>query len=224
MRAFVDRINNSKTLFNKSISDLVVEKKKLTQDKIDFDNISIAQGIIQKILKGNYRFDKEGEKIYIDNRRYTKLSFSSSGQQESIWILLLIFLIILDNKKVFVVIEEPEAHLYPEAQKEMVDLISLLTNYNDNQTIITTHSPYILSSINNLIYAQKVGDKKPDIVSKKINPKLWIKKEKLGTYFIDKGGFKNIMDEELELIQTEAIDSASNLINTDYDFLFGLDE
>lgn len=224
MWAFIDRINNSKPLFNKSLSDIVYEKKKLTQDKIAFDTVDMARKIIEKILKGSYRFDREGEKLYIDDHKYTKLNFSSSGQQESIWILLLIFLIILENKKVFMVIEEPEAHLYPEAQKEMVDLIALLTNHTDNQTIITTHSPYILASLNNLIYAKKIGDKTPDAVKDRINPKLWLNREKMGTYFIDKGGFNNIMDEELDLIKTEAIDSASAIINDDYEFLFNLDE
>ncbi|HLP47133.1 MAG TPA: AAA family ATPase [Candidatus Kapabacteria bacterium] len=224
MRAFVDRINHSKPLFNKSLSEMVYEKEKLTQDKIEFAAVEMAGKIIEKILKGSYRFDREGEKLYFDNHRYMKLNFSSSGQQEAIWILLLIFLIILENKKVFVVIEEPEAHLYPEAQKDMVDLISLLTNYADNQTIITTHSPYILASINNLIYAKKIGDQKPAAVRDRINPKLWCDKEKMGTYFIDKGGFIDIMAEDLGLIKTEAIDSASNIINDEYEFLFDLDE
>jgi predicted ATPase len=224
MRAFVDRINNSKSLFNKSLPQLVTEKKKLTQDKIAFNTVDMARKMIEKILKGSYRFDREGEKLYIDDHKYTKLNFSSSGQQESIWILLLIFLIILENKKVFMVIEEPEAHLYPEAQKEIVDLIALLTNHTDNQTIITTHSPYILASLNNLIYAKKIGDKTPKDVKEKMNPKLWLDKKKMGTYFIDKGGFSDIMDEELDLIKTEAIDSASAIINDDYEFLFNLDE
>jgi ABC-type lipoprotein export system ATPase subunit len=224
MRAFVDRINNSKPLFNKSLSEMVYEKKKLTQDKIEFDTVEMAGKIIEKILKGSYRFDREGEKLYIDDNQYVKLNFSSSGQQEAIWILLLIFLVILENKKIFVVIEEPETHLYPEAQKDVVELISLLTNNADNQTIITTHSPYILTSINNLIYAKKIGDRKPSAVREKINPKLWLDKNVIGTFFIDKGCLENIMDEELYLIKAEAIDSVSTIINDEYEFLFDLDE
>ncbi|MCG6171626.1 AAA family ATPase, partial [Anoxybacillus sp. LAT_11] len=77
---------------------------------------------------------------------YTKLKFSSSGQQEVVWILLLIFTVILERRRVFMVIEEPEAHLYPSAQKEMVALFALLLNATDNTLVITTHSPYILSA------------------------------------------------------------------------------
>jgi predicted ATPase len=51
------------------------------------------------------------------------------------------------------VVEEPEAYLFPVAQKQIIDLIALLANQNENQVIVTTHSPYILSSFNNLLYA-----------------------------------------------------------------------
>jgi predicted ATPase len=224
MMAFQDRINNSRALFNKSLPEMVTEKKKLTRDIIDTEAVSMAQKIIENILKGSYRFDREGEKLYFDQKKYTRLNFSSSGQQESLWILLLIFLIILENKAVFVVVEEPEAHLYPEAQKNMVDLISLLANYAHNQIIITTHSPYILSSVNNLMYAWKIGENSPKKVSPVINQRLWMDRRKLGAYFIEKGTSRSIVDEELELIQAEAIDSASQLINEEYDFLFNLDE
>mgnify|MGYP006206212493 CR=1 FL=1 len=49
------------------------------------------------------------------------------------------------------IIEEPEAHLFPVAQKHLIELLAIMVNRNeDNQLIITTHSPYILSSFNNL--------------------------------------------------------------------------
>jgi AAA15 family ATPase/GTPase len=224
MMAFVNRINNYKTVFNKSLSDIVTEKKKLTQDIIDFESISIAQGIIRKILKGEYRYDKDGEKIFVSKDKYTKLNYSSSGQQEVIWILHLIFLLILEKKSVFIVIEEPEAHLFPEAQKELVELISLMANQNSNQIIITTHSPYILSSINNLIYAGKIGKYKKEIVSKQIDSKLWIDINKIGAFYIHKGCYENIIDDELDLIKAETIDSASRIINDEYNFLFDLED
>ena len=81
---------------------------------------------------------------------------ASSGQQEIIRVLQDLFLIILDKKSVFRIIEEPEAHLYPTAQKRIIELMAIVVNQTDSQIIITTHSPYILSSINNLLYAKKL--------------------------------------------------------------------
>lgn len=224
MRAFIERINNSKAIFSKDLNELIIEKKKLTQEKIDFPTLSIAKEIILNILKGEYRYDSEGEKLYFSSERYTKLNYASSGQQESIWILLLIFLIILNNKKVFIVFEEPEAHLYPEAQKELVDLISLISNCNDNQAVITTHSPYILSSFNNLLYAYTIGKIKPKAVESLIRRQLWINPDRINSFFTSNGVLRPIIDQELKLIQIEAIDSASEIINQVYAKLFEMDE
>lgn len=99
---------------------------------------------IDKILKGEYRIDDLGEKILFnkETEEYIYLSNTSSGQQESIRILQDIFLNILDNTKVLRILEEPEAHLFPVAQKQLIELLALMVNQNDdNQLIITTHSP-----------------------------------------------------------------------------------
>ena len=49
-----------------------------------------------------------------------------------------------------------QAHLFPIAQKDVVSLISLMLNSTDSKAIITTHSPYILTSLNILLYSDKV--------------------------------------------------------------------
>ncbi len=223
MRAFVERIKELKPLFSKSFDELITDKKMLTYEKIDFETLSLARKIIDTILKGRYQFDSEGEKLFIDSDTYVKLNYASSGQQESIWILLLIFLLILENQDVFIIFEEPEAHLYPEAQKEAIDLISLLANLRQNQIIITTHSPYILSSFNNLIYAHLLGSKKPKEVDGLVDRHLWIDPNRIGVFMVAEGVMTNIADEDVPLIKTEAIDSASEKINHTFDKLFNLD-
>lgn len=66
---------------------------------------------------------------------------------------MLIFSFILEKTSVFLVLEEPEAHLFPEAQKYIVELIALLCNSTGSSSFITTHSSYILTSINLLMHA-----------------------------------------------------------------------
>jgi predicted ATPase len=219
MRTFLDKINIVRPIFNKSLSDIIKERRLLTQYEIDYNKTKLAEEIISKILKGKYQYDKDGEKIFYETNKYVKLNFSSSGQQESLWILLLLFIIILEKQNVFIVIEEPEAHLFPEAQKEISNLIALMSNVEKSQVIITTHSPYILASLNNLILANKVGSENLN-VEKRINKNLWINRDKVYAALVTKGQVKEIIDNELNIIQQENIDSVSGTINDEFDFLF----
>ncbi len=220
MRTFLDKINIVRPIFNKSLSDIIKERRLLTQYSIDYNKTKLAEEIISKILKGKYQYDKDGEKIFFEANKYVKLNFSSSGQQESLWILLLLFIIILEKQNVFIVIEEPEAHLFPEAQKEISNLIALMSNVENSQVIITTHSPYILASLNNLILANKTGITNQEAISEKINMNLWINRNKVYAALVTSGQLKDIIDSELNIIQQENIDSVSRTINDEFDFLF----
>lgn len=223
MRSFVDRINLIRPIFNKPLSDIIKEKRLLTQNEIDFYKVRVAEEYITRILKGKYQYGSDGEKIYYESKNYVKLNFSSSGQQESLWILLLVFLLIVEQQNVFIVIEEPEAHLFPEAQKEIVSLIALLSNQKRSQVIITTHSPYILAAFNNLILAHKVGGVNENIVAPKINKLTWLDYEKVYAAIVKSGTITDILDDELKIIQSEHIDSASSIINEEFDFLYSME-
>ena len=221
MRTFVTKINLLKPVFKQSLNQIVNARKLLTQSEIDMNRTKLAEEIIGKILKGKYQCDNGEERIYIDNSdKYVKLNFTSSGQQESLWILLLIFIIILEQQNVFVVIEEPEAHLFPEAQKEISALIALLSDMKQSQVIITTHSPYILASVNNLILAHKIGKRFPEKVIPKINKHLWINRDKIFAAMVQSGVVSEIIDPEFDIIQQEHIDSVSQIINEEFDYLY----
>ena len=224
MRIFADKIKYLKKFFNADLETLLEDRKKLSNENIDFKTVNFSIKKINAIIKGKYRYENGEERIYINNKDYVKILFSSSGQQEAIWILLLIYYFILYNKKTFTIIEEPEAHLYPEAQKEIIELISLLSNSNDNQVIVTTHSPYILSSLNNLIYAKNIkNNENTKEVEKIVDKKIWLDSDKINAYLIKNGQAENILDFELKLIKAEKIDSASEQINSIYDKLFDLE-
>ena len=223
-KSFVERINLLKTYFTDDLNTLIQNKDIALNLGDDLSRL------LKKILKGEYRFngDIDKERIYFKNNQYVKLQYASSGQQESVWILLLIFRYILDETSVFMVFEEPEAHLYPETQSDIVELIGLLANVYNNQIIITTHSPYILSAFNNLLYAYQVGTNKVgderEAVESIVNSKSWIDPDRISAYFISENGYESIIDEELKLIQAEKIDSASSIINDKFNDLFNLDE
>jgi len=218
-RDFLYRISDSKSIFSKNLRDIVLEKRLTSSSIIDYPKVEQAQQMIQEILKGEYINDRDGEKLYIAPRKFIKLNYASSGQQEALWILHLIFQFILDIKKSFFLIEEPEAHLYPEAQKKIIELIALLFNSTSNRVLITTHSPYVLAALNNLLLAGHIGPRN-ELVNSVVNSQLWLDVNRMGAYFIENGILSSIIDPELMLIKNEAIDSASDIINREFDILY----
>ena len=55
------------------------------------------------------------------------------------------------------IVEEPEAHLHPNAQRKIADILSQLTK-EGIKVLITTHSDIILEQISNFVNAEKVGE------------------------------------------------------------------
>ena len=226
MRMFLRRINSLKNVIIDSDNygtDFFIKGGALDQKSLDF-----MKDLSKSILNGSYINDEEeGDNIKISDSQYIKLLFASSGQQESVWIIQIVLLLILNKQKVFIVIEEPEAHLFPKTQKDILNLIVLLSNTSDNKIFITTHSPYILTSLNNNIYAYQVGQQHEEKVDKIIDKKLWMNPKKVQAYFVggegNKGKIRSIIHPELQIIQTEEIDSASSINNEEYDLLFDLD-
>ncbi len=223
MKVFLQSIQRLKSGFNQSFEEIIQEAISIGKKLPSKDSLNYSIQIINEILKGRYQIDKIGEKIYYDKDNFVKLNFASSGQQEVVWILLQIFTFLLNNDKVFLVIEEPEAHLFPVAQKKIIELISLYINQTGSQVVITTHSPYILSSFNNLIYANNIGTNKPSKVSKIINHMIWIDSRQVGAKKIINGIAEDIMDKELNLVKIEEIDTASSIINDEFDKIFNIE-
>lgn len=172
----------------------------------------------ETILKGKYRWNREKNETYIeiDGKEQIPIKFGSSGQQESLWILNFLTMIMMEARETFVIIEEPEAHLYPNAQLELVKLISLVVNMTGSDILVTTHSPYILSSFNLLTYSGKIeGEEFKGIVDKeyRINP------NKMGAYKLENGGCRDIFDYEESMIVSDEIDGVSACINNTFNEL-----
>ncbi|MFN7349117.1 MAG: AAA family ATPase, partial [Dolichospermum sp.] len=190
---------------------------------------------IDEILKGEYRIDNWGEKIVFnkETEEYVKLSNTSSGQQESIRILQDIFLNILDNTKVLRILEEPEAHLFPIAQKQLIELLALMVNHNDdNQLIITTHSPYVLTVFNNLLFANRVVEKNPSTqseVAQIIPQDSWLSAKDFSAYSLgnqsvseDTRYCEPIFNQEKGTIQQNYLDTVSEILGGDFQALYSI--
>ncbi|MBR4152000.1 MAG: AAA family ATPase [Selenomonadaceae bacterium] len=175
-----------------------------------------------KIIKGEY-FYREGAEFLRVKKFDGKtadvwINFVSSGQQEILWVCNIMFYHLFHGDRVFIILEEPEAHLYPDSQKYISELIGLFVHVG-NRAIITTHSPYILGEFNNLIYAneiQGVDEQRNEIVDEeKILPY-----DDSRAFYVADGFVKDAMEDHL--IINSLIDGASDEINAENDRLIEL--
>ena len=172
----------------------IAKSAKLSQLPSEISNL------MSFILKGDIFLEKKTAWLISQDVR-RPLSYASSGQQEALP-LLLVLRHLMDLSVLWgshsVIIEEPEAHLFPSSQKAMVDLLFLIKNNSQcNNFIITTHSPYILSCANNALL------KNTNI--------------KVNAYYLANGYVKRIVDDETGLIDGIDLDKVSYEIAEEFD-------
>ena len=86
----------------------------------------LADSLIQKILQGSYKYIDGNEKLQLaQSDKNININFASSGQQDSLWILNLIYYYLANDKPTCFIIEEPESHLYPNTQKDIANAIGV---------------------------------------------------------------------------------------------------
>ena len=233
MLSFIERVSKIKNLFEKygNFEGLIEFYLNDTTEKERFKKIKDK---IDDILKGKYSIDRWGEKIIIDEKtgQYVHLHNSSSGQQEVVRILQDLFLILIEKQKALRIIEEPEAHLFPIAQKSVIELLAFFIN-QDNEIIITTHSPYVLTVFNNLLFANRVVEKNPnseDEVNAIIEKSIRLKQPDFSAYSLtgqnaadDPTVFcENIVSNKTGLINQNYLDTVSEMLSSDFDRLYSI--
>lgn len=226
MQEFISCIQNIKRKFGTRIPEVIKNYTKTVKGQIDNAAVDFAYKLILDIIKADYASESDGEKIYFDESHWVKLMYSSSGQQESLWIALLAFDTILERKKRLILVEEPEAHLFPEAQKKIVELISLMVNSSGSRAIVTTHSPYTLTSFNVLLYSGKVEGRQRSNGKSVIPRSLRVSYNSFAAYQVGgkvPGMILPLMDAESQMIDTEYIDTVSSITNEELERLLDME-
>lgn len=123
-------------------------------------------------------------------------------------------------------IEEPEAHIFPSTQKEFIySLISMLNGRKKHFCFIATHSPYIMTAVNNMIQAAETmaeSDEKAAKVKERFPKRQTLPFNDVAAFAMKNGKIESIMDEEYRLISADALDSASQEIADDFNFLLSI--
>ncbi len=126
------------------------------------------------------------------------------------------------NSSLWQIVEEPEQNLYPTSQVEVVK--KLIDNTGeDGKLVLTTHSPYILSVMNNFIFAHDQFQKYGKTV-RGVQNSLFMAFEDVAAYKIEDGTVQSIMDPDSRMIDATEIDECSTKINSVFDRLLAMGE
>ena len=105
----------------------------------------------------------------------------------------------------------------------MAELIALVSKCK-HSVVLTTHSPYVLGTLNNLLYVGNIPKQYLKRAEKVIPESIWVDSTHFDAWFVKEGMVENCMDWEIHMIQNERIDEISEVINHDFDKLLELQE
>lgn len=186
----------------------------------------------KKILCGKYLQEDGEDYLELDEGRKISIANSSSGQQETLPLAIILGTIAFMKPKIggsSIYIEEPEAHIFPAAQRDMVELISTVYNSRKDslQFLITTHSPYVLTAFNNLLQAGFLAidatEEKIKAISRYVPKSRFLNPNEIAVYSLAGGYSRSILDTETGLIDTNIIDEVSNELAVQFDQLLDID-
>ena len=184
--------------------------------------------LIEKSLCGKHVHEKGKDFLEVADGRRISIANSSSGQQETLPLTIMLAALSILFSSYTVYIEEPEAHLFPSAQRSVVELIATVFNCRKEQLqfFITTHSPYVLTAFNNLLqagllYQESSGDMQRQL-EKIVSRYKSLDVSELSAYVLIDGKCTSIVCPETGLIDAKVIDSVSDDLAIEFEQLLNL--
>ncbi|MEJ5995179.1 AAA family ATPase [Pedobacter sp. Du54] len=182
-------------------------------------------------LGASYGFENGEDVISLTNGDSIKLSQASSGIQSIVPLMVVLQAmtefpndIEKETSYDLFIVEEPEMNLFPSSQKLLLEFIIQRIKRCSDKVIITTHSPYILTSLDNLVQAENAAElsNKTEEVDALVPQELWVDFEKVSCYFFDAGHCRETLDKELRSLAPSDIDGVSQELGKVYEALLQL--
>lgn len=211
------------TLANSSIP------QNLLRFMVDLENAkSLFSQYKMPLLNVSYKHEGREDIIVVDgSQKDIPLTAASSGIQSTTPLLLVLQYAIEKREYSSFVIEEPECNLFPEKQVELLKHILTTVKSNEHILTITTHSPYLLSAMNNYLFAGMLIKKYGESISKPLNEALpdicLLNSDNCAVYSLgeDINGdgiyCKTLLDEKTGMIDYNSLDGVSELLGNDFD-------
>ncbi|MFI3156642.1 MAG: AAA family ATPase [Methylococcaceae bacterium] len=161
------------------------------------DYMDLAVFLEERIIQGKGDFEESGidkELLFSTGNLKLEMGITSSMIKEIMPLVL--YLRYLAEPNDLIVIDEPEMNLHPAAQVEIIEFLSMLVNAGLN-VLITTHSPYIVDHISNLIEAKK--HQNPEEIKQYFyleDDRAFIGQDKVSVHLFEDNTTKNILAED----------------------------
>lgn len=217
-RKYTELILELKPLFENGMVGILADApnrpEQMTHYKRNRKSIQMLLDTAEAVLHGAYRCVDGEERLYLDQSRYIKINYASSGQQEIVWVFNLLFYYLLEGRKVLLILEEPESHLYPDSQEAIGQVLALFHN-SGNAVLSTTHSPYVLGTYNYMLLAGQVPPNRHDLLQQELAQPYWLHPAAVSAYHVHGGKMDDALscEDGLTLIENALIDGASQSIN-----------
>jgi hypothetical protein len=119
-----------------------------------------------------------------------------------------------------VIMDEPEMNAHPEAQLRLMEFFAELVR-QDYRVLLTTHSPYLLDHLNNLIALSRIRDGDRGEIPGKYPGSL--EPDDVAVYlFTEKGEVIDIFDREEDVIDLQTFSESSDYVSNLYSTILGL--
>ncbi|WP_428653390.1 AAA family ATPase [Runella sp.] len=179
------------------------------------------RSVLQNVV---YKFENGKDVIIVDDNITINLAESASGFQALIPLQMVVEGFFEEGILSFI-IEEPELNLYPTTQKNLVYYLADRCTKSENELMMTTHSPYVLAALNNLIFAYKVAHNHPEKAAEveKVIPRAsWLNPDEFAAYFVADGTVRSIINPKTGLISENELDNVSDEIGDEFDSLMDI--
>ncbi len=220
IKDFINFLDNLDEISKKFEND-----KKIKEMRKDF--ILLSELIEDEILGGRIVLERKEEiahptlEFELKDGKRLDLHITSTAVKELTG-LVLYFRYLID-KNDYLIIDEPEMNLHPEAQVKLLEIITMAVN-KGVKVILTTHSPYIVDHLMNLMEGYDVKDKIDDESLKEYlymgYRETFISPEKVGAYFFSEDGrIIDILNVEERIIDWETFSKVSERLGVIYERL-----
>lgn len=229
---YIPAERNFFSFFSKALPalNLVSESipRNLLRFSLDYQNAKSAYGKYDSLLL-NVSYEYDGSDDYFTDHtsgQKFRLSYASSGIQSTMPLLLVLEYAVNKREYSSFVIEEPETNLFPDKQVALLRHILKTVNCGGRTLTITTHSPYLLSALNNSLFAgymlKQYGEGIKEELYNVIDKDCFLTQDdcsvfSLGESVNGKGFYcKSVVDPETGMIDSNALDGVSLLLSAEF--------